>query len=82
MKIYRLINRNGWNETRTIRDAKQTAVSIAKQLGTVIKIERYDTNTKTSEFLGSVYRPFMDERGKLHPARLERPNGKTENLGF
>lgn len=82
MKIYRLINLYGWNETRTIKDAKQTAVSMAKNLGTVIKIERYDSNTKISEFLGSVHQPFIDERGKLHPARLERPNGKTENLGF
>ncbi len=82
MKIYRLINKNGWNETRTIKDAKQTAVSIAKQLGTVIKIERYDTNTKTSEFLGSVYQPFMDERGVLHPARFDRVQGRSENLGF
>lgn len=82
MKIYRLIHQHGWGETRTIRDAKQTAVSMAKQLGTVIEIERYDSNTKTSEFLGYVYKPFMDERGLLHPARFDRVQGRSENLGF
>ena len=82
MKIYRLIHQYGCGETRTIKDAKQTAVSMAKQLGTVIKIERYDTNTKTSEFLGCVYQPFKDERDVLHPARFERIQGRSENLGF
>ena len=82
MKIYRLIHQNGWSETRTIRNAKQTAISMAKQLGTVIEIERYDTNTKTSEFLGYVYKPFKDERDILHPARFDRVQGRSENLGF
>ncbi len=82
MKIYRLIDKYGWNETRTIKDAKRTAVSMAKNIGTVIEIERYDTNTKTSEFLGYVYKPFMDEQGLLHPARFDRVQGRSENLGF
>ena len=82
MKIYRLIDKYGWNETRTIKDAKRTAVSIAKNYGVTVRIERYNSDTKENEYLGTVHQPFIDDNGRLHPAKFNRVNGKTENLGF